>query len=105
VQAKATQTQATKSTLSRAVHCLFDLVWPHLLPLPRGDDRDQRELEPCLAVGAVEDRRGTRGERGCVLTPEGIAHYQRIVIALKETIRLMEEIDEVIETHGGWPIE
>ena len=51
------------------------------------------------------DRRGTRGEPGRTLTAEDIAHYQRIVVALKETIRLMEEIDEVIEEHGGWPIE
>ncbi len=25
-------------------------------------------------------------------------------IAIKETIWIMEEIDEVIEAHGGWPI-
>jgi len=25
------------------------------------------------------------------------------VIALHETIRLMKEIDEVIERYGGWP--
>lgn len=30
-------------------------------------------------------------------------HYQKIVVALSETIRIMKEIDEVIETHGGWP--
>ena len=36
---------------------------------------------------------------------EDIAHYQCIVVALKETIRLMEGIDEVIDSHGGWPIE
>jgi hypothetical protein len=51
------------------------------------------------------DRRGTRGEPGRTLTEEDIAHYQRIVVALKETMRLMEEIDKVIEAHGGWPIE
>jgi predicted helicase len=51
------------------------------------------------------DRRGTKGEPGRTLTPEDIEHYQRIVVALKETIRLMAEIDEVIEEHGGWPIE
>lgn len=28
--------------------------------------------------------------------------YQR-VIALNKTIRLMAEIDRVIEIHGGWP--
>jgi hypothetical protein len=32
-----------------------------------------------------------------------IAHYHMIVISLSETIRLMAEIDGVIETHGGWP--
>ena len=32
-----------------------------------------------------------------------IAHYQRIVVAFRETIRLMEQIDELIEAHGGWP--
>ena len=32
-------------------------------------------------------------------------HYQRIVAALVETITLMEQIDEVIDEHGCWPIE
>ena len=40
---------------------------------------------------------------GRVLTQEDIDHYQRIVVALNETIRIMKEIDEVIEEHGGWP--
>ena len=51
------------------------------------------------------DRRETRTEPGRVLTQQDIAHYQRIVAALKETIRLMNEIDAVIDDHGGWPIE
>ena len=37
------------------------------------------------------------------LTIDDIDHYQKIVVALKETIRLMSEIDEVIVEHGGWP--
>jgi hypothetical protein len=37
------------------------------------------------------------------LSDEDISHYQKIVVALSETIRLMSEIDEVIEKHGGWP--
>ena len=37
------------------------------------------------------------------LTADDIAHYHRIVIALHETIRLMREIDETIDAHGGWP--
>jgi predicted helicase len=37
------------------------------------------------------------------LTIDDISHYQKIVVALKETIRLMNEKDETIEEHGGWP--
>jgi predicted helicase len=37
------------------------------------------------------------------LSADDIAHYQKIVVALHETIRLMAEIDVVIEEHGGWP--
>ncbi len=37
------------------------------------------------------------------LSDDDIAHYQKIIVALAETIRLMKEIDEVIEKHGGWP--
>ena len=45
----------------------------------------------------LKDRKGRR------LTDEDIAHYQKIVVALNETIRTMVEIDKVIEAHGGWP--
>lgn len=51
------------------------------------------------------DRRETPGQPGRILTPDDTAHYQRIVVAPKETMWLMEEIDAVIDTHGGWPIE
>ncbi len=44
-----------------------------------------------------------RDRKGRTLTAADIAHYHRIVIALHETIRLMREIDEVIDAHGGWP--
>jgi type I restriction-modification system DNA methylase subunit len=44
-----------------------------------------------------------KDRKGRVLTAEDIEHYQRIVVALSETIRIMGEIDEVIEEHGGWP--
>jgi predicted helicase len=39
------------------------------------------------------------------LTCDDLQHYQKIVVALQETIRLMAEIDPVIEKHGGWPIK
>jgi predicted helicase len=45
----------------------------------------------------LKDRKGRK------LTNDDVAHYQKIVVALSETIRLMKEIDEVIEQHGGWP--
>ena len=44
-----------------------------------------------------------KDRKGRTLSDEDIAHYQKIVVALLETIRLMKEIDEVIEHHGGWP--
>lgn len=45
----------------------------------------------------LKDRKGRN------LSKDDITHYQKIVVALNETIRLMKEIDEVIEQHGGWP--
>jgi hypothetical protein len=37
------------------------------------------------------------------LLKEDIEHYQKIIVALSETIGLMAEIDKVIVEHGGWP--
>jgi hypothetical protein len=44
-----------------------------------------------------------KDRKGRMLSKDDIAHYGKIVVALGETIRLMKEIDEVIERHGGWP--
>jgi SOS-response transcriptional repressor LexA len=44
-----------------------------------------------------------KDRKGRTLSEDDLAHYQKIVVALSETIRLMREIDEVIEAHGGWP--
>jgi hypothetical protein len=44
-----------------------------------------------------------KDRKGRTLSKDDIAHYQRIVVAIGETIPLMKEIDEVIEQHGGWP--
>ncbi len=51
----------------------------------------------------LKDRGPKTGQSGRTLSAEDIAHYQKVVIAHGETIRLMAEIDEVIESHGGWP--
>jgi hypothetical protein len=44
-----------------------------------------------------------KDRKGCKLTIEDIDHYQKIVVALKETICLMSEIDAAIAEHDGWP--
>ena len=45
----------------------------------------------------LKDRRGRN------LSKDEIEHYQRIVVALTETISVMTKIDEAIGKHGGWP--
>ena len=44
-----------------------------------------------------------KDRRGRTLSGDDVLHYQKIVVALADTIRLMDVIDEVIEEHGGWP--
>ena len=54
----------------------------------------------------LKDRQAKGGKNprpGRKLTTEDITHYCKIVTAIHHTIRLMKEIDEVIEQHGGWP--
>lgn len=46
-----------------------------------------------------------KDRKGRTLTSDDILHYQRIVIALKETERLMKEIDQEISKAGGWPMK
>lgn len=45
----------------------------------------------------LKDRKGRK------LSADDIAHYQKIVVAMNETIHLMAEIDKTIAAHGGWP--
>jgi predicted helicase len=47
----------------------------------------------------LKDRKGRK------LEYDDIQHYQHIVAALSETIRLMAEIDVTITRNGGWPIQ
>ncbi|MDQ3379643.1 MAG: hypothetical protein M3546_04895 [Actinomycetota bacterium] len=44
-----------------------------------------------------------KDRKGRTLSEDDIAHYQMIIVALSETIRFMQEIDEVIDEYGGWP--
>jgi predicted helicase len=43
--------------------------------------------------------------KGRKLAYDDLQHYQKIVVALNETIRLTQKIDAVIDQHGGWPIK
>lgn len=54
----------------------------------------------------LKDRQAKGGKNprpGRILTDEDITHYQQIIVAISETIRIMGEIDRVIDQHGGWP--
>lgn len=44
-----------------------------------------------------------KDRKGRTLSKDDIFHYQKIVLALSETLRLMPQVDRMIETHGGWP--
>ena len=43
-----------------------------------------------------------KDRKGRTLSYDELTHYQKVIVALKETIRLMKEIDELIL---GWPVE
>ena len=45
-----------------------------------------------------------KDRRGRVLSEDDAAHYRRVLIALEQTIAQMQAIDEIIESHGGWPL-
>ncbi len=47
----------------------------------------------------LKDRKGRK------LSFDDLTHYQRIVSALSETIRIMGEVDVVIGEHGGFPLK
>ena len=43
-----------------------------------------------------------KDRKGRTLNDNDIQHYQRIIVALQETIKLMQSIDETIP---NWPIQ
>jgi len=54
----------------------------------------------------LKERQTKGGKNPCpghILTKEDITHYQKIIVAIRETIHIMKEIDEVIDEYGGWP--
>jgi hypothetical protein len=47
----------------------------------------------------LDDRR----KAGRSLSDDDIAHWRRIYASLQATQGLMEQVDKVVESHGGWP--
>lgn len=47
----------------------------------------------------LKDRKGQK------LTNQEVTHYQKIIVAINETIQIMKKIDTEIEKYGGWPIK
>ena len=46
-----------------------------------------------------------KDRNGRTLAFADLHHYQKVVVALTETIRLMAEIDALIDAHDGWPMD
>ena len=44
-----------------------------------------------------------KDRKGRTLAKDDITRYGNIVAALDVTIRIMRQIDEVVNQHGGWP--
>ena len=51
----------------------------------------------------LKDRAETGSKPGRNLADADILHYRRMIVALEETAKVMTEIDQVIDRHGGWP--
>jgi predicted helicase len=50
-------------------------------------------------------RKWLKDRKGRKLNFDDINHYQKVVAAISETMRIMNEIDVAIDKHGGWPIK
>jgi predicted helicase len=74
-------------------------VYINLKQYFRGVPRDVWEFQ----VGGYQVlHKWLKDRKGRKLSYDDLEHYQKVVVALKETMRLMEEIDETIPQ---WPIE
>jgi predicted helicase len=55
--------------------------------------------------GYLPAQRWLKDRKKRKLSFEDIRSYARIVFALSETRKLMAQIDETVEVHGGWPLK
>lgn len=65
-------------------------------------------IPPCVwtfRVGGYQVcEKWLKDRKGRPLDYADLQHYQRIVVALHATIRLMVTIDQTIASYGGWPM-
>ncbi|ALB40744.1 MULTISPECIES: type ISP restriction/modification enzyme [Nostocales] len=47
----------------------------------------------------LKDRKGRQ------LNFDDISHYQNIISIISETVKIMEDVDQIIEKYGGFPLE
>jgi hypothetical protein len=46
-----------------------------------------------------------KDRKGHQFTYDDLTYYQQVVAAVSDTMRLMDDIDEAIHEHGGWPMQ
>ncbi len=54
--------------------------------------------------GYMPAQKWLKDRKGRTLTSDDILHYQKMIVAMVETGKLMKEIDEVIGENGGFPL-
>jgi predicted helicase len=94
----------------------YPIVGPNQVEIVRHDEANQRvyinrgqyfegvspEVWNFHIGGYQVCQKWLKDRKGRTLTFDDLLHYQKIVVALKETVRLMQEIDALIP---NWPIE
>ena len=64
-----------------------------------------REVWEFRVGGHCPAKKWLTDRKSRILTFDDIQHYRRICGALDKTVKIMEDIDNTIAEHGGWPLE
>ena len=65
----------------------------------------RREVWEFRVGGHCPIKKWLTDRKSRILTFDEIQHYRRICGALDKTVKIMEDIDDTIAEHGGWPLE
>ena len=65
----------------------------------------RREVWEFRVGGHCPVKKWLTDRKSRILTFNEIQHYRRICGALDKTVKIMEDIDDTIAEHGGWPLE